>query len=136
MAAKNAYFELLAHPDNKMPYKLKDETISKYKIPIFKLITKDLVLKGITAHPIKLKYSVKNGANKNKNLFARFGIIISLTINFRASANGCNTPQNPVIFGPFRRWIEPITLRSARVKKATETITKIKVNNVKNNKTQ
>jgi hypothetical protein len=94
---------LLAQPDNKIPYTPKEETINKYRIPIFKLTIKDFVLNGITAQPIKLKYNVKKGANKNKNLLARFGKIISLTINFKASANGCKTPQNPVIFGPFRR---------------------------------
>jgi hypothetical protein len=70
---------------------------------MFKFTIKDWVLKGITAHPIKLKYNVKNGAKRNKNLLARFGKIISLNINFRASAKGCNTPQKPVMLGPFRR---------------------------------
>lgn len=105
-------------------------------MPIFKLITKDFVLKGITAHPIKLKYNVKNGAKINKNLLERLGMIISFTISFKASAKGCKTPQNPVIFGPLRLWIEPITRRSANVKKATDIIKKINVTIVKINKTQ
>lgn len=136
IAAKKAYFELLAQPANKIPYIPNADTISIYKILIFKFITKDFVLKGITAQPIKLKYSVKKGAKRNKNLLALFGITISFTISFSASAKGWSTPQKPVIFGPLRRWIAPITLRSANVKSATEMIKKIKVNNVKTNKTQ
>jgi hypothetical protein len=136
MDAKNAYFELLDHPDNKIPYTPNEDTINIYKTPILMLATNDLVLNGITAHPTKLKYKVKNGAKTNKNLLALFGKTISLTINFKASANGCKTPQNPVTFGPFLRWIAPITRRSAKVKKATETIKKIKVSAVKIKKTQ
>ncbi len=94
------------------------------------------MLNGIIAQPIKLKYKVKNGAKRNKNLLARFGIIISLTISFKASANGWSTPQKPVILGPFLRCIEPITRRSASVKNATDIIKKIKVIKVKTNKTQ
>lgn len=107
-----------------------------YKRPIFKLQTNDFVLKGITAQPTKLKKSVKNGANINKKWFALFGTTISLTINFKASANGWRTPQNPVMLGPRLRWIAPITLRSARVKKATDIIKKINVNNDKIKNTQ
>jgi hypothetical protein len=59
-----------------------------YKIPIFKLTIKDFVLNGITAQPIKLKYNVIKGANKNNSLFARLGKITSLTISFKASAKG------------------------------------------------
>jgi hypothetical protein len=70
---------------------------------MFKFTTKDCVLKGITAQPIKLKYSVKNGESKNNSLLARFGKIISLRTSFKASAKGCRIPQKPVIFGPFRR---------------------------------
>jgi hypothetical protein len=58
--------------------------------------------KEIANQPIKLKNNVKLGAKINKNLFALFGTIISLTINFNASANGCKTPQIPTTFGPRR----------------------------------
>jgi hypothetical protein len=47
------------------------------------------------------------------------GKIISLITNFKPSANGCKKPQTPTIFGPFRRWMEAIALRSAKVKNAT-----------------
>lgn len=66
IAAKKAYLELLAQPDNNIPYIPKEETINIYKRPIFKLETNDFVLKGITAQPTKLKKRVKNGANINK----------------------------------------------------------------------
>jgi len=35
MAPKNAYFELLAHPDNNIAYILIDDTANKYNTPIF-----------------------------------------------------------------------------------------------------
>jgi hypothetical protein len=41
-----------------------------------------------------------------------------------------------VMLGPRLRWIAPITLRSARVKKATDIIKKINVNNDKIKNTQ
>jgi hypothetical protein len=46
-------------------------------------------------------------------LFA--GIINSLLISLTASAIGCNTPQNPTTFGPFRRCTDAISLRSTNV---------------------
>jgi len=52
-----------------------------------------------------------------------------LTINFKPSANGCKNPQIPTIFGPLRRWIEAMALRSAKVKKATTINKGINVNN-------
>jgi len=59
---------------------------------------------------------------------ALFGIIISLTTNFKASANGCKKPQIPTTFGPFRLWIEAITFLSIRVKKAIAINNGTKVN--------
>ena len=94
------------------------------------------MLKGITAHPIKLKKRVRNGANKKRNLLALFGKMTSLTISFKASAKGCKIPHMPVILGPFRRCIEPRTRRSAKVKKATEIIKKINVTKDKYKKIQ
>lgn len=55
--------------------------------------------------------------------------MISFTTNFKASAKGCKTPQNPTTLGPFRRWIEAIAFRSASVKNATTMIIGTKVNN-------
>ncbi len=64
--------------------------------------------------------NVNPGAAKNNTQLARTGIIISLTNNFKPSANACSSPQNPVTFGPLRRWIEANNLRSAKVKKAID----------------
>jgi len=50
----------------------------------------------------KDKVKTKNGANVNKNLSARFGIISFFIANFKPSAKPCNKPQNPTTFGPFR----------------------------------
>ena len=66
--------------------------------------------------PRKLKNSTKLGAKINKNLFALFGIIISLITNLSPSANGCKKPQIPTTFGPFLRCIDAITRLSAKVK--------------------
>jgi hypothetical protein len=74
---------------------------------------------GTANQLIKLKNSVKNGPKTNKNLFALVGTIISLTTNFKPSANGCKKPQIPTTLGPFLRWIEAIAFLSAKVKKAT-----------------
>jgi hypothetical protein len=57
------------------------------------------------------------------------GKIISLTTNFKPSAKGCKKPQIPTTFGPFRRWMEAIALRSAKVKNATTTNNGISVKN-------
>jgi len=62
-----------------------------------------------------------NGANKKIRLFAEVGTINSLKISFTPSKIGCKTPQKPSIFGPRRRCIAPIILRSASVKYAIAT---------------
>ena len=62
--------------------------------------------------------NVTLGAAKNKTQLARTGITTSLKISFKPSAIAWSVPQNPVTFGPLRRWIEAKTLRSAIVKKA------------------
>lgn len=76
----------------------------------------------MTAQPIRAKKNVKIGENTNKNVFDLLGTINSLVTSFKPSAIGCNKPQKPTTFGPLRRWIAAIILRSANVKKATEII--------------
>jgi hypothetical protein len=75
--------------------------------------------KFITHQFKKLKNKVKKGENKNKNLFALFGTIISLKINFKPSAKGCKIPKYPTTEGPLRLCTEAINFRSTKVKKAT-----------------
>lgn len=48
--------------------------------------------------------------------------MVSLAINFSPSAKGCNKPYNPTTLGPRRRCIAARTLRSYKVKKATDKI--------------
>lgn len=72
----------------------------------------------MATHPIKLRNKVKLEPKINKNLLALLGIIISLIISFKPSANGCRNPQKPTTFGPFRLWTAAIAFRSANVKKA------------------
>jgi hypothetical protein len=57
------------------------------------------------------------------------GIIISLMINFKPSANGCKIPQNPTILQPRLLCMEAIAFRSAKVKNATTINNGINVNN-------
>ena len=82
---------------------------------------------GIKLHCTKLSVNVNTGAKKKRNLLARIGTITSFNDNFKPSAKACKTPQKPTTAGPRRRWIEPITLRSTRVKKAMAIITTISV---------
>jgi len=44
--------------------------------------------------------------------------------SFKASKRGCRIPINPGLLGPIRIMKRPITLRSKRVKKATDSITR------------
>jgi len=69
---------------------------------------------------IKLNVKTNNGATKKKIQFDFSGIILSLINNLKPSANGCNKPNIPTTFGPFRRCIAAITLRSAIVKNAIQ----------------
>jgi hypothetical protein len=100
-----------------------------YSKLLFKSKIRVYISKGIANQPIKAKNKVKKGPKTNKNLLAFVGIIISLTTNFNPSAKGCKNPQIPTTFGPLRRWIEAIALRSAKVKNATTINNGIKVNN-------
>ena len=60
-------------------------------------------LKGITAHPIKLKIKVIKGAKINIIIFALLGKIVSFANSFDPSASGCNNPTKPTTLGPLRR---------------------------------
>ena len=59
------------------------------------------------------------GAKIKQKVFAFVGITVSFRISFNASAIGCIKPKKPTKLGPFRCCMEPITLRSASVIKAT-----------------
>ena len=54
----------------------------------------------MTAHATKAKVIVTIGARIKTTLFALAGIIISLKIYFKASANVCSKPNGPTTFGP------------------------------------
>lgn len=59
------------------------------------------LLNGITNQALKLKIKSINGPPKNKIDEAFCGTGFSFNISFKASANGCKIPRNPVQFGPF-----------------------------------
>lgn len=79
-----------------------------------------LLLKGITHQLIKLSVKVSIGALINKSVLELLGIIDSFKTSFNPSAKGCNNPKKPTTFGPFLLCIDAITLRSTKVKYATD----------------
>ena len=72
--------------------------------------------KGITAQATNAKIKVSMGANTNRILLAPEGIMVSFKNNLTPSAMGCKSPKGPTILGPLRNCIQPITLRSAKVR--------------------
>ena len=56
------------------------------------------------------------GAMTNTARLAPVGMIVSLQNSFSPSAIGCSSPKGPTTFGPLRRCIEAMTLRSANVR--------------------
>ena len=65
--------------------------------------------------------NIKKQANRVKRGLLEDVIIKGLVSNFRASANGTRRPDKEGLFGPRRSIIYPKTLRSNKVKKATDT---------------
>lgn len=53
-------------------------------------------------------------------MLERKGVIVCFVKSLKASNNGWSKPIKDTLFGPIRLWNKPITLRSKRVKKATE----------------
>lgn len=92
-APKNAYFELLDQPDNKIPYTLNEDMVKRYNIPKFILAKTVPSENGITAQPTKLNTNVITGAKKKRVILAEVGKVVSLTNNFNPSANGCKSPK-------------------------------------------
>jgi formate hydrogenlyase subunit 4 len=70
---------------------------------------------GITAHAAKAGVTASTGAIRKRYLSDLVGMIISLNINFRTSAIGCNKPLGPTRFGPTRTCIYAMTFLSASV---------------------
>ena len=58
------------------------------------------------------------------NLLECRGVRDCLVRSLKASRRGCKTPIKETLLGPIRIWNRPITLRSNKVKKATESKTK------------
>ena len=70
---------------------------------------------GMTAMEVSAVTSAITGANKYKGLLAKGGVTSSLKMNFKPSANGCQTPNGPTRDGPQRFCMWPTTLRSNSV---------------------
>ncbi len=71
---------------------------------------------GITAQATSARMKVIIGAITNTARFAPDGMIVSFRNSFSPSAIGCSSPNGPTTFGPLRRCIAAITLRSASVR--------------------
>jgi len=67
----------------------------------------------------KLNEKVKIGAKINNTMLDNPGMIVSLKINLKASANGWSKPQIPTTLGPLRLWILAKIFLSNNVNNAT-----------------
>jgi hypothetical protein len=72
-------------------------------------------LNGNTHQDAKAKKKVIMGAKIKIIKLALEGKTVSLMNSFKPSARGCSKPNTPTTLGPFRRCIEAMTLRSAKV---------------------
>lgn len=77
-------------------------------------------IEGIVIHTKRDKKRALIGAILYLNLLARRGTKFCLDSNLKASNKGWTIPINETLFGPKRIWNKPMTLRSNKVKKATE----------------
>jgi hypothetical protein len=64
--------------------------------------------------PNILNVKDKIGAKINNHLFEVVGYIVSLKINLTPSANGCNKPNIPILFGPKRLCIDNPHIKDVR----------------------
>src|SRR5581483_10835087 len=124
MAPRKAYFELAAQPAMMTPYTPMEVNESRYNSPASAFDTTTSGDNGITAQAAKAGINVIIGAMRNRNLFALAGMTTSFNSSLNTSANGCASPgKNPkkdTRFGPRRNCIQPMTLRSISVRKATD----------------
>ena len=72
--------------------------------------------KGITAKSEMAAVMLIMGAITKRVWSARAGITSSLKKALIPSAMGWNRPKGPTRLGPYRTWIRPKILRSARVR--------------------
>ena len=71
---------------------------------------------GTTAQAASAGIRDITGARKNNPVLAWLGEMISLKNSFMPSATGCSRPSGPTRFGPIRICIQPMSLRSHRVR--------------------
>lgn len=75
---------------------------------------------GILTQTNKDKIKAKLGEELYTNLLERRGVKDSFERSLNASSKGWKIPIKLTLFGPKRIWKSPITFRSNKVKKATE----------------
>src|SRR5208282_650943 len=118
IAPRKAYLELAAQPARMIPYTPIEVSARMYKSPASMFENARSGANGMTAQTASEGINARNGAKRNKNPLASAGTTISLKISLNTSANGWPSPgtQNKLTrFGPLRNWIQPMTLRSAKV---------------------
>ncbi|MNN11872.1 hypothetical protein D3C81_1248470 [compost metagenome] len=71
---------------------------------------------GITAQTATAGISTISGAIRYMPRLTCVGIMTSLSSSFSTSAIGCSRPSGPTRFGPRRTCIQPISLRSHRIR--------------------
>src|SRR5262249_40789672 len=112
-----------AQPAMMTPYTPIEVSDSRYNRPASAFDTTTSGDRGITAQAANAGINAMVGAIQKRNLFDFSGITISLVRSFTTSAKGCPTPgSRPKSFtrlGPRRNCIQPMTLRSHNVNKAT-----------------
>src|ERR1700761_1295404 len=129
MAPRNAYLEFEAHPARITPYTPAEVSASRNSSPALTFAIVRSGDSGITAQAAKAVTRVIIGARANRNLLAFAGMITSLVISLTTSAKGWPRPGiRPKIatrFGPRRSCIQPMTLRSHSVVRATQMMRQI-----------
>jgi len=72
--------------------------------------------KGTTAQAASAGAMAITGPTKNSALLAPVGTSTSLKNSFMPSAMGCSNPHGPTRLGPMRTCIQPMILRSQKVR--------------------
>src|SRR5580698_669665 len=126
MAPRKAYLELDAQPARITPYTPAEVSASRNSSPALTLAMVRSGDSGITDQAAKAVTRVIIGARANRNLLDFAGMITSLVSSLTTSANGWPRPgirpKMATRLGPRRSCIQPMTLRSHSVVRATAMI--------------
>src|SRR5579885_2815543 len=105
-----------------IPYTPRLVIASRYKSPALMFDSTTLSSNGITAHTANAGITASSGDRKYRNRFALLGVMTSFSNSLNTSAKACSRPNGPILLGPMRTCIQPITLRSHHTYIATAMI--------------